>query len=65
MFIDSLHLYELGALKVHLMPLIDHRVTDMRLKKIQNILSEFDEISPDSVPQNSLLREFIGYDKLE
>lgn len=63
MFNSSL-IYELSVLKDYAMPLLEEigRETPefSEAKRIHAMLSYFESISPEIVPNNSLLREFIG-----
>ena len=63
MFNTSL-VYELGVLRNYAMPLlaeIDRTHPEFsEAKRLHRLLSYFEPIKPDSIPNQSLLREFIG-----
>lgn len=63
MFNTSL-VYELGVLRNYAMPLlaeIDKTQPEFsEAKRLHRLLSYFEPISPDSIPNQSLIREFIG-----
>ena len=63
MFNSSL-IYELSVLKDYAMPLLEEIGREnpefSEAKRIHSMLSYFESISPEIVPNNSLLREFIG-----
>lgn len=63
MFNSSL-IYELSVLKDYAMPLLEEIGREVpefsEAKRIHSMLSYFESISPEIVPNNSLLREFIG-----
>ena len=63
MFNSSL-IYELSVLKDYAMPLLEEIGREepefSEARRIHSMLSYFESISPEIVPNNSLLREFIG-----
>lgn len=63
MFNSSL-IYELSVLKDYAMPLLEEIGREnpefSEAKRIHSMLSYFESISPEIIPNNSLLREFIG-----
>ncbi len=63
MFNSSL-VYELSVLKDYAMPLLEQIGNEYpeysEAKRLNSMLSYFKSISPENVPSNSLLREFIG-----
>ena len=63
MFNSSL-IYELGVLKDYAIPLLEEidnsNYEYSEAKRLRRLLGYFESISSNNVPQNSLLREFIG-----
>lgn len=63
MFNSSL-IYELSVLKQFAMPLLkdisDEEIEFSEAKRLYRLLDYFEPVNPDYVPNNSLLREFIG-----
>ena len=57
-------IYELGALKNIAMPLLENITPEDKqyaeAKRIINMLKFFEPISPDLIPTNSLIKEFLG-----
>ena len=65
--INAIHLYETCILKNTAVELLKEIINDSEFyKESQRLirsLSLFHEIDSSKVPENSLMREFIGYDK--
>ena len=63
MFNSSI-VYELSVLKNYAMPLLEEIPQTSReyseARRLITLLMYFETMSPDNVPNNSLLREFIG-----
>jgi uridine kinase len=63
MFNSSI-VYELAVLKKYALPLLEEITSDApeysEARRLINLLKYFDTVEPDWIPNNSLLREFIG-----
>ena len=63
MFNSSI-VYELSALKKYALPLLEEITDDnpeySEARRLISMLQYFDTVEPDWIPNNSLLREFIG-----
>lgn len=64
MMFNSSLIYELSVLKDYAMPLLEQIGNEnseySEARRLSSMLSYFKSISPENVPSNSLLREFIG-----
>ncbi len=61
---DTIHLYEPCVIKHQALPLLcDSEVSDefkAEIEKLKKALEQFNDINENTVPKNSLLREFLG-----
>ena len=61
---DTIHLYEPCVIKQQALPLLcDSQVSDefkSEIEKLKKALEQFNDINENAVPENSLLREFLG-----
>ena len=61
---DTIHLYEPCVIKHQALPLLsDSEVSEefkLEIEKLKKALEQFNDINENTVPENSLLREFLG-----
>lgn len=62
--VNTALLYELAVLKPYILPLLEEFNEDnpyyTEVNRLRSFIKYFVELKPDDIPNNSILREFIG-----